>query len=320
MPENTPLLQAATTWHQRGIAVIPFILSWNAKKQEYEKRPAVEAWKQWQDKPQTKEEFDALQIAKYTMFGIVCGAKITHEGETVYLVGIDRDIKDPNISEEVKQKTLQALNQMPTTYREKTRSGGNHLIYFSRTPAKGAKPSRTGMELLSHGQLMVVTPSEGYSRENDNNITTIDDVETMFFNALETVGLYKKEKQTKQTISYGKLRQLNEPRPCIAKALKQELTSGNGHLMRLAIAGEYKRLGYSDQEIIDLFRPQSDFDYDICRTQVESIDPAKTASCQSIKEYDYCLPDCQLEKPVLLSHINDIENPELSAAPSQSKP
>ena len=313
--EKSRLLEAAVMWYEKGVPVIPFTLTWNEKKQEYEKRPVVETWKQWQDHPQTTEEFYALHIEEYTMFGLVCGVKLTIDGQTVYLVGIDRDIKEPNLSEEVKQKTLQALNQMPTTYREKTRSGGNHLIYFSRTPAKGAKPSQTGMELLSRGQLMVVTPSKGYSRENDNNITTIDDVEALFFNALETVGLCKKEKQAKPIITHGKLRQLNKPRPCIVEALKQELTSGNGHLMRLAIAGEYKRLGYSDQEIIDLFKQQSDFDCDICSTQVESIDPGKTASCLSIKEYGYCLPDCQLEKPVLLSHINDIENPLLSGSP-----
>ena len=48
------------------------------------------------------------------------------------------------------------------------------------------------MELLSHGQLMVIAPSEGYSRENDNAITTVDNAETLFYNALENVGLHRK--------------------------------------------------------------------------------------------------------------------------------
>ena len=126
------LLQAAEIWHQRGVSVIPFILSWNDKKKEYEKRPAVETWKQWQDRPQSEQEFNELHFERYTMFGLVCGTKLMVDGKIVYLTGIDRDIKDPNLSEDVKQKTLQALNQMQTTYREKTRSGGNHLIYFSR--------------------------------------------------------------------------------------------------------------------------------------------------------------------------------------------
>jgi hypothetical protein len=315
MPENIPLLQVATTWHQRGIAVIPFILFWNAKKQEYEKRPAVESWKQWQENVQTKEEFDALQIERYTMFGIVCGGKMTYDRETVYLVGIDRDIKDPNLSEEVKQKTLQALNQMPTTYREKTRSGGNHLIYFSRTPAKGAKPSRTGMELLSHGQLMVIAPSQGYTRENQNEIATIDNAEDLFYEALAKADVLSKEKPAKSSATHASIRHLKEPRPCIVEALKQQLTSGNGHLMRLAIAGEYKRLGYSDSEIVDLFRSQNDFDYSVCKAQVESADSGKTANCRTVKEYGYCLPNCQIGQPVPLSHINEIENPELSGSP-----
>ncbi len=314
MSENMMLLQAAAMWHRKGVSVIPFILSWNDKKKEYEKRPAVETWKQWQDRPQSEQEFNELHFERYTMFGLVCGAELTVDGKIVYLTGIDRDIKDPNLSEDVKQKTLQALNQMETTYREKTRSGGNHLIYFSRTSARGAKPSKTGMELLSHGQLMVIAPSEGYSRENDNTITTVDNAETLFYEALENAGLHTKE-LTKPAPTQGRLRHLKQPRPCIVEALKQQLINGNGHLMRLAIAGEYKRLCYSDPQVIDLFKSQSDFDYGICRGQVESIDPERTANCQSIREYGYCLPDCQLEKPVLLSHINDIENPELSGSP-----
>jgi hypothetical protein len=313
--EKLQLLEAAILWHQKGIPIVPFVPAWNEKKQEYEKRPVVETWKQWQSRPQTAEEFDALNVEEYPMFGLVCGTKLAVDGETVYLVGIDRDIKDPNISEGIKEKTLQALNQMRTTYREKTRSGGNHLIYFSKTPVKGAKPSKTGMELLSLGNLMVIAPSEGYARENDSTIATVDNAETLFYEALEKAGLHKKEQQAKSPAIHGSLRHLKQPRPCIIEALNQPLTSGNGHLMRLAIAGEYKRLGYSDAEIVDLFRSQNDFDYDICKTQVESADSGKTANCRSIKEYDYCLSNCQIGQPVLLSHINDIENPELSGSP-----
>ncbi len=147
-------------------------------------------------------------------------------------MGVDRDIKDPTIPDETKQKTLQAINQMRATHREKTRSGGNHLVYYSRTPVKGAKPSKTGMELLSHGQLMVMAPSEGYSLENDNAVTVVDNAETVFFEALENVGLYKRETKTAKTnASFGKQRRLKAPRPCIVEALKQQLTSGNGHLI-----------------------------------------------------------------------------------------
>ncbi len=313
--EKLELIEAAVMWHQKGVPVIPFALSWNEKKQEYEKRPVVETWKQWQNHPQTKEQFDSLKIEEYEMFGVVCGTKLNVDGETVYLVGVDRDVKDPSIGEDVKQKTLQALNQMQTTYRETTRSGGNHLIYFSRTPAKGAKPSRTGMELLSHGQLMVIAPSQGYTRENDNEIAIVDNAEVLFYEALEKVGLHKKEQPAKSIVADGSLRHLKEPRPCIVEALKQQLTSGNGHLMRLAIAAEYKRLGCSDAEIVGLFRSQSDFDYDVCKAQVESADSGKTANCRSIKEYGYCLLNCQIGQPVILSHINEIENPELSGSP-----
>ena len=311
--EKSQLLEAAVMWHEKGVPVIPFTLTWNEKKQEYEKRPVVETWKQWQDRAQTEEEFDALKIEDYSIFGLVCGAKLTVKGETVYLVGVDRDIKDPSISEDVKQKTLQAINQMRTTYREKTRSGGNHLIYFSRTPVKGAKPSKTGMELLSHGQLMIISPSEGYTRENDDAIATVDNAEVLFYDALGSVGLHKEP--AKSRVAHVCSRNLKAPRPCIVEALKQQLTSGNGHLMRLAIAAEYKRLGYTDSEIVDLFRSQGDFNHDVCMAQVRSADSGKTANCRTVKEYGYCLPNCQIGQPILLSHINEIENPELSGIP-----
>ena len=56
------------------------------------------------------------------------------------------------------------------------------------------------------------------------------------------------------------------------------------------------RHGYSDEEIMDLFRQQGDFDSNTCRTQISSVDPEKTAACKSITELGYCLPNCSFNE------------------------
>jgi hypothetical protein len=73
------------------------------------------------------------------------------------------------------------------------------------------------------------------------------------------------------------------------EALHYQLTGTKGHQMRLTIAAEYKNLNYSTEAIIDLFRKQPDFNYDICKTQVESADPTKTLRCENIGSLGYCI-------------------------------
>ena len=314
MSTNQQLLQAATEWHKKGIPVIPFILVWNQQKQTYNKQPAT-SWKQWQTKPQTTQEFTALHIERYTMFAILCGTKIITNTETFYLVGVDRDIKDPVLSEETKEKSLQALNLLRNTYREKTRSGGNHLLYFSRTPAKTVKLTKAGMALIGSNELLVVAPSEGYIKENNYPITRVDSAEAVFYAALEQVGLTKKQNLPNINLNQENPNPIQEPRPCIIEALKLQLTGTNGYLMQLAIAAEYKKLGYTNTEITELFRSQHDFNHEALTAKLEDVNPQKTVSCQSIKEYGFCLPNCRNEKPIVLEHINDVENPLLTGKP-----
>ena len=288
---NQEILAKAQEYFNMGLTVVPFILVWNEEKQQYDKKPDVPKWHQWETRPQTKQEFDALHIENYSMFGVLCGTPITVNGEKVYLAVVDRDIKSPKLPEETKRKSYQAIIQMRLTSHEKTRSGGDHLPYFSRKPVKGHKPPNTGMELLGEGNWCVMSPSEGYSVVNDNAIVTVDDVEVMFYEALDKAGLYQKSVKS-NVVSASYFKSQTDPRPCMIEALKQQLTDGNGHLMRLAIAAENKRLGKSTEQIIELFKTQKDFNPEICKTQIESANPAMTATCQTIIEYGYCLPDC----------------------------
>ena len=84
-------------------------------------------------------------------------------------------------------------------------------------------PRKQAWNFLGTGNLIVMYPSKGYELLNDNQIVVVDDVETLFFDALEKVGLYKKEHQ--QTSSFKpSFISSTEPRPCIIEALKQQLT------------------------------------------------------------------------------------------------
>ena len=131
---NSEQLAAARAYHELGLTVLPFVVGQDGKK-----HPSIDSWAQWESRPQTESEFEALHLEKYTMFGLVCGTPIQLGNETVYFTVIDRDVKDPQVTNEVKQKTLEAINQMRVTQRETTRSGGNHLNYYSRTTGRNSR-------------------------------------------------------------------------------------------------------------------------------------------------------------------------------------
>ncbi len=99
-----------------------------------------------------------------------------------------------------------------------------------------------------------MAPSLGYRKININCLTEVESIEQTFNSVMKKQGLLKEQVQPGQPVQPRS--GSNRPRPCIVEALKLQLTGPNGHRMRLAIAAEYKRHGYSDDEIIDLFRQQ----------------------------------------------------------------
>jgi len=87
-------------------------------------------------------------------------------------------------------------------------------------------------------------------------------------------------------------------RPCILAALSKPLSSGNGHLMRLAVAREYLTAGYSVDETVQLFQNQPDYSEEKTRYYVEHAqkNPAKPFKCRTIRKLGFCLPDCGRHK------------------------
>jgi len=84
-------------------------------------------------------------------------------------------------------------------------------------------------------------------------------------------------------------------RPCITEALKKPLEGPGGHLMRLAIAVEHLARGYSVEEVVELFKSQSDFNEAKSRYYVENAlkKGYRPFRCRTIERLGFCLPGCE---------------------------
>lgn len=247
---NAELLATIEVYHELGLAVIPFYIAQDGKK-----RPKIDAWQKWKTERQTDEEVKAVipDILATQLFGVVTGTKINLDGEEYYFTVVDRDIKDPEISEETKQKSKKAIALMPTTRTIATINKGEHLEYYSRTQVSGKKPKGTGLELLGYGQLCVMYPSKGYTKINDNIPTVIDNAEDMFLDTIEQVGLAPhryKQATAKATGTTPKQYKRRPFRPCFKKLIQKAHLE---HLEKVALVYEMHYCGVLDQEVYDIF-------------------------------------------------------------------
>lgn len=121
----------------------------------------------------------------------------------------------------------------------------------------------------------------------------------------ETTELSGKRKRTKQ----GRKKTIRTPtrlgqdlRPCMKSLLKSStlLEGHQGHEMRVAIASEARNIGLTIEQAVELFRGQSDFNFDITRKNVEYIYGQQYSpyrcdklqeKCSSIVQ-SYCI-DCE---------------------------
>jgi len=82
-------------------------------------------------------------------------------------------------------------------------------------------------------------------------------------------------------------------RPCIEEALSQPLDGDKGHLMRLAVANEYLKAGWNVEDIVHLFKGQSDFEVSKTRYFVEHARESdyKCDKCDTIQDLGFCIGD-----------------------------
>ena len=176
-------------------------------------------WSQWLVERQNEIAFEALPWSQADGFAVICGQQLHNE---MYMVVIDFDVK--NLPEDVVEKGRLALKFLPTTQMEQTPSGGLHYIYFSRAKPRTVSVfhNECGLELLGEGKLCIMAPSHGYKRLNDNPPTEVEDIEALFYEALEKAGV-KVEKPSQawfdQPELSGKPYRGKDP-PCIQALLK----------------------------------------------------------------------------------------------------
>jgi hypothetical protein len=221
------------------------------------------------------------------------------------------------VSEEAKQKGKEILRHFLITQIEETPSGGQHRVYFCHTKPKtvSAFHNECGLELLGEGKLCIMAPSQGYKRLNDNMPSQVQNLNLEFQGALDKAGL--KANVSKVSVPAARKRHgKGKVRYCCVVALQRDRNIA--HLMRLAIASEHKKLEWADDDIVDLFRRQEDFDKNKCLTQVRSTDPDRAATCESIREWGYCYTECPLRESTLTSSVED-ENSESSRASQADK-
>jgi len=252
------LKTAAFEWWQKGFVAVPifFIKEENG---DVRKQPLVQ-WSHWQNQEQTLEEFESLPWDKAEGVAVLCG-KPNKEGLCVAVA--DFDVK--KTSAEAQTLGLQALKRFRITAREKTPTGGEHLIFFSRKPVKTISTyhDSAALELLGEGKLCVMYPSVGYTKLNDNLPTVIDDLEAEFLAALKAVGVVKLERKTKRELHV---------RPCFLKLMeKAELT----HDQRVALVNELEHQGYSKKDVMQIFHEnkswESEYSEEKTDQQVESV-------------------------------------------------
>ncbi|MEM3629456.1 MAG: bifunctional DNA primase/polymerase [Candidatus Bathyarchaeia archaeon] len=176
-------------------------------------------WLKWQSERQNELEFEALPWNEADGFAIICGQQLHNE---LYIAAIDFDVK--NLPEEIVAKGRVALKHLPITQMERTPSGGEHRIYLSRTKPKtvSAYHNICGLELLGEGKLCIMAPSTGYVRLNDNTPTIVQDLEAIFYEALEKAGV-KVEKPAKLWFDSQELAKQpyrGKDPPCIQALLK----------------------------------------------------------------------------------------------------
>jgi len=176
-------------------------------------------WSQWQNERQNEIDFEALPWSQADGFALIMGQQLHNE---LHIAAIDYDVK--NLPNEVVEKGKQVLRHLPVTQMEQTPSGGLHLIFYSHAKPRSvsAYHNECGLELLGEGKLCIMAPSLGYKKLNDNPPTEVENLETLFYEALEKVGV-KVEKPSQAWFDNpelsGKPYRGKEP-PCIQALLK----------------------------------------------------------------------------------------------------
>jgi phage/plasmid-associated DNA primase len=185
----------AEKWYKRGFNVIPLRYI-NGKL-----TPMIE-WHEFVKRRQTEEEFKSIKWEQADGLAIV----IPEYPINGYYVGVvDQDTHEghPNrVTPEAEEIGKKVMTKMPITYFERTPHKGQHHIYRSKKPVSYENfLDEAGLELLGSGRILIVYPTPGYEKMNDNPFTIVEDLNQTFYNALKSMGIdtYESKEQSIET-------------------------------------------------------------------------------------------------------------------------
>jgi|GEM_PF-1053340 len=194
--EDADIKAAAQAYHELGIPVIPFKIS-QKDNGEYDKKPYVTSWAQWETQPQTDAEFEGLDFNNANAIAVVLG---TQAKNGLYLAVIDHDKKGRELTDEAKAKGEELLKEFPITQTHQTVNKGIHQVYWSRTKPKtdGTFHDAVALELLGEKKVCLMPPSLGYTNLNDNSPTEVESIEDIFYSVLRKDGFKLSEETESQ--------------------------------------------------------------------------------------------------------------------------
>jgi len=172
--KNFGIIEKAREYWMKGLKVIPV----------KGKKPLV-SWRKWQAKRQSQSVFESFPWDKADGFALIGGALIP----SGYVSAIDSDVK--GFPKKVIERGKEIIKKLPDTQTERTPSGGLHLIYLCRQKPKTTSRHRKefAIELLGENKLIVMAPSQGYTKLDDKSPAIIENLEEAFKDALEKSGI-----------------------------------------------------------------------------------------------------------------------------------
>ncbi|MEM3579330.1 MAG: bifunctional DNA primase/polymerase [Candidatus Bathyarchaeia archaeon] len=265
------LIVAAKRWAELGLRIVPLKLSLD----ENGNKKLQPLWK-WQK--ENYPGFEGLHWAGANGFGVVLGP--TPLGWLSY---VDIDLDAP-VKHDAFSFLMRAFPELQNTYIDKTPRGFHVFTYIDKpSDAKNIDvKEKFGLEFHVHGlAIMAPTSYEGgaYTIYQSNEIVKIPDFYERFKAKFKPSKVKTEDKK--------RVKRVRGVRPCLKKAL--ETCSNLPHLMRLSIAAEYKKAGLDDETVARLFASQEDYNFERSLYQVKTAESEKAASCQSIREWGFCL-------------------------------
>ena len=140
----------------------------------------LQGWEygKWKDGGQSEEDrqraIDLFERGECDGLAIVCGTPVHIDGETFYFFAIDIDLPA--------EEALEAFRKTGIITRfERTLQGRLHAYFLSRLPTPNLpdmldpETEEKVLEFKGYGKLIVVYPSRGYERLNDNPPSRVDD-------------------------------------------------------------------------------------------------------------------------------------------------